>query len=150
MGLMRKMAKKRTRKKLKERRGWLGNGLASLSYGVEAELVETARGGDGSVIVDPLATVNSPVVVAVVVDGAVAVKHQAVLTGLFRQSSVGTPVELVTVGVVRVDLQTVGLGTAGVLGGCGGWEEAEEGERRQETGHHQRCEHADWSGRTPH
>ena len=61
--------------------------LASLSYGVEAELVETARGGDGGVIVDPLATVDSPVVVAVVVDGAVAVKHQAVLTGLFRQSS---------------------------------------------------------------
>ena len=61
--------------------------LATLSYRVEAELVETARGGDGSVIVDPLATVNSPVVVAVVVDGAVAVKHQAVLTGLFRQGS---------------------------------------------------------------
>ena len=61
--------------------------LTSLSYGVQSELVETARGGDGGVIVDSLATVNSPVVVAVVVDGAVAVKHQAVLTGLFRQGS---------------------------------------------------------------
>ena len=64
------------------------------------------------------------------------------------QLTVGTLVELVTVGVVRVDLQTVGLRAAGVLGGCGGWEEAEEGERRQEGRHHQRCEHADWSGRT--
>ena len=62
-------------------------GLTSLSYRVEAKLVETARGGDGGVIVDSLATVNSPVVVAVVVDGTVAVKHQAVLTGLFRQGS---------------------------------------------------------------
>ena len=63
------------------------SGLTSLSYRVETELVETARGRDGGVIVDSLTTVNSPVVVAVVVDGAVAVKHQAVLTGLFRQGS---------------------------------------------------------------
>ena len=62
-------------------------GLTALSYGVEAELVETAGGGDGGVVVDPLAAVHRPVVVAVVVDGAVAVKHQAVLTGLFRQCS---------------------------------------------------------------
>ena len=63
------------------------SGLTSLSYRVETELVETAGGGDGGVVINPLATVNSPVVVAVVVDGAVAVEHQAVLTGLLRQGS---------------------------------------------------------------
>ena len=61
--------------------------LTSLSYGVQSELVETARGGDGRVVVDSLPAVHGPVVVAVVVDGAVAVEHQAVLTGLFRQGS---------------------------------------------------------------
>ena len=63
------------------------------------------------------------------------------------QLTVGTLVELVAVRVVRVDLQAVGLGTAGVLGCYGGWEEAEEGERREER-HQERCEHADWPGRT--
>ena len=63
------------------------SGLTSLSYRVETELVETAGGGDGGVVINPLATVNSPVVVAVVVDGAVAIEHQAVLTGFFRQCS---------------------------------------------------------------
>ena len=58
--------------------------LTSLSYGVQSELVETARGGDGGVIVDSLATVHRPVVVAVVMNISVAVKHQTVLTDLFR------------------------------------------------------------------
>ena len=62
-------------------------GLTALAHGVEAELVETARGGDGRVVVDSLPAVHGPVVVAVVVDGAVAVEHQAVLTGLLRQGS---------------------------------------------------------------
>merc|ERR1719323_1779413 len=43
------------------------SGLATLANGVDAKLVETARGGDGGVVVDPLAAVHGPVVVAVVV-----------------------------------------------------------------------------------
>ena len=61
--------------------------LTSLSYGVQSELVETARGGDGGVIVDSLAAVHCPVIIAMIVNISVAVKHQTVLTDLFRQSS---------------------------------------------------------------
>ena len=60
-------------------------GLTALSYGVEAELVETAGRGDGRVVVDSLPAVHGPVVVTVVVDVTVAVKHQPVLAHLFRQ-----------------------------------------------------------------
>ena len=61
--------------------------LTSLSDRVETELVETARGRDWGVIIDSLATVHSPVVIAMIVNISVAVKHQTVLTDLFRQCS---------------------------------------------------------------
>jgi hypothetical protein len=57
-------------------------GLASLADRVDAELVETARRRDGRIIVHPLAAVHRPVVVAVVVHGAVPVEHEAVLADL--------------------------------------------------------------------
>ena len=63
--------------------------LAALAHWVDAVLVEAAGGGDGSVVVDSLAAVDRPVVVAVVVDGAVPVKHEAVLTDLLVESSWG-------------------------------------------------------------
>ena len=59
--------------------------LTSLSYRVDSVLVETAGGGDGGVVVHPLAAVHGPVVVAVVVNVTVAVKHQPVLAHLFCQ-----------------------------------------------------------------
>ena len=61
--------------------------------------------------------------------------------------TIGTLVELVAVGVVRVDLQTVGLRAAGVLGSTRGGEEREEGERGDQ-GHQQRCGHGDGPGLT--
>ena len=46
----------------------------------------SAWGGDGGLVVGPLAAVGSPVVVAVVVDVPVPVEHQTVLTHLLRQA----------------------------------------------------------------
>lgn len=63
-------------------------GLAALSDWVDAVGVEASWGGDGGVVVDPRPAVHSPVVVAVVVDVAVAVVHQAVLAHLLGQSSI--------------------------------------------------------------
>ena len=63
--------------------------LAALAHRVDAVLVEAAGGGDGGVVVHSLAAVHGPVVVAVVVDGAVAVEHEAVLTDLLVQSAWG-------------------------------------------------------------
>ena len=60
------------------------------------------------------------------------------------QLTIGTLVELVAVGVVRVDLQTVGLRAAGVLGSTRGGEERERGDQ----GHQQRCGHGDGPGLT--
>ena len=61
--------------------------LTSLSDRIDSILVETAGRGDGGVVVHPLAAVHGPVVVAVVVDICVPVKHQTVLTNLLSQSS---------------------------------------------------------------
>ena len=61
--------------------------LAALAHGVDSELVEAAGRGDGRVVVHPLAAVHGPVVVAVVVDVAVSVKHQSVFTNLLGQSA---------------------------------------------------------------
>ena len=67
--------------------------LAALADGVDAELVEAAGRGDGGVVVGAglgavrVAAVHRPVVVAVVMNISVAVKHQTVLTDLFRQCS---------------------------------------------------------------
>ena len=58
------------------------------------------------------------------------------------QLTVGTLVELVAVRVVRVDLQAVGLGTAGVLGGCEG---EEEGGREDYS-----CDHGGRQAQTEH
>ena len=61
--------------------------LAAFADGVDAKLVETARGGDGGVVVDPFAAVHGPVVVAVVVHSAVPVEHQTILTHLFVEGA---------------------------------------------------------------
>ena len=60
--------------------------------------------------VDAVVAVDTPVVVAVVVDSAVSIEQQAVFARLQRQSAVLAFVELVAVPRVRVQLQTVGLG----------------------------------------
>ena len=57
-----------------------------------ASLVKASRGGDGSVVVDPLSAVDGPVVVAVVVHVPVPVEHQTVLTRLLSQ---GTYIHLI-------------------------------------------------------
>merc|ERR550525_2307421 len=90
------------------------SGLAALANGEDAKLVETARGGDGGVVVDPLAAVHGPVVV--VVNRAVPVEHQTILTHLFVEGAIGTLIELVAVLLVGVELESVGLGTGGILG----------------------------------
>ena len=54
---------------------------------MKSSLVEAAGRGDGGIVVDPLAAVHGPVVVAVVVHGAVPVKHQPVLANLLVQSA---------------------------------------------------------------
>ena len=59
--------------------------------------------------------------------------------------TIGTLVELVTVLVVGVDLQAVGLRAAGVLGS--GWGR-QEGEERERGGQEERCDHADGPGLT--
>ena len=62
--------------------------LAALADGVDAELVEAAGRGDGGVVVGAglgavrVAAVHRPVVVAVVVDVAVAVVGKTVLANL--------------------------------------------------------------------
>ncbi len=63
-------------------------GLASLPDGVDPVLVEAPWGGDWSVVVEPLPAVDAPVVVAVVVDVAVAVVGKAVLALLLGQGAV--------------------------------------------------------------
>lgn len=83
--------------------------LTSLSYRVDSVLVETPRGGDGSVVVDSLAAVDAPVVVAVVVHVSVPVKHQTVLTRLMGQSPISAFIELVAVSFVRVSLNAIRL-----------------------------------------
>ena len=61
--------------------------MAPLSHGIYSELVKAAGGGDGRVIVHPLAAVHGPVVVAVVVHRAVPVEHQTILTHLFVEGA---------------------------------------------------------------
>lgn len=69
-------------------------GLTALPDGVDAELVEAAGRGDGRVVVGPglgavgVAAVDGPVVVAVVVDVAVAVVGQTVLADLLGQGAI--------------------------------------------------------------
>ena len=63
--------------------------LASLSNRVDAVLVEAAGRGNGCVVVGPLSTVHGPVVVAVVVDVAVAVVGEPVGALLLGKSAVG-------------------------------------------------------------
>jgi len=86
--------------------------LAALSYGVDAVLVEAPGGGDGGVVVHPLATVHGPVVVAVVVNAAVTVIHQPILTYLLSQGAVCTLVELVAVSLVWIGLEPIRLGAS--------------------------------------
>jgi hypothetical protein len=47
-------------------------GLAAHSHRIDSVLVQASGGGDGRVVVDPVAAVDGPVVAAEVVDGAVA------------------------------------------------------------------------------
>ena len=69
-------------------------GLAALADGVDSKLIEAPGRGDGGVVVGAglgavgVATVDGPVVVAVVVDVAMAVVGQAVLADLLRQSPI--------------------------------------------------------------
>ena len=62
--------------------------LAALADGIDSVGVEAAGGGDGGVVVDELAAVAGPVVVAVVVDVAVAGENQTVGTLLLRVGAV--------------------------------------------------------------
>jgi hypothetical protein len=60
-------------------------------------LVETSWRGDGRVVVESLATVHCPVVVAMVVDVSMAVVDKAVLAGLLVQSAILTLKQLYNV-----------------------------------------------------
>ena len=63
------------------------SGLASFTHRIDSKLIKTSRRGDGGVVIDSLAAVNSPVVVAMIVDISVAIKHKTILTDLLSQSS---------------------------------------------------------------
>ena len=91
---------------------------AALATGEYSKLVLTARGRDGSRVGWSVAAVCLPVVAAVVVSRPsqpfTLVKQQPVPTGLQGQSPVGTFVELITIILLRVELETLGLGTSHV------------------------------------
>jgi len=75
--------------------GALGvEGLAR-AWGVDAEVVLADSTLCGQQLKLASLAVDAPVIVAIVVHSALAVKQQAVLTGLQRQGAVGTLVELV-------------------------------------------------------
>ena len=91
-------------------------GKAALTTGEYSKLVLTAWGGDGSRVGWSVAAVCLPVVAAVVVSGAsqpfALVIQQPVTTGLQSQGPIGTLVELITVVLLRVELETLGLGAS--------------------------------------
>jgi hypothetical protein len=66
-------------------------GLAAFTNWVKAILVKTSGGGDGGIVVHPLATVHGPVVVAKVVHSAIAsVINEAVFACFITPSSIDT------------------------------------------------------------
>ena len=91
---------------------------ASLSTGKYSKLVLTARGGDRSVVRWSVATVRLPVVGTVIVSrprqALALVVEEAIAAGLQSQGSIGTLVELVTVVLLGVELESLKLGTGGV------------------------------------
>ena len=91
---------------------------AALSAREYAKLVVTARGGDRRRVCWPVAAVRLPVVAAVIVGGPrqafSLVVEEAVAAGLEGESAVGTLVVLVTVVLLRVQLQSLWLGTGDV------------------------------------
>jgi len=89
--------------------------LTAFANGVDAVLVETTRGGNRGVVVHSLTTINSPVVVAVVVHAAMSIIHKTILTSLLGQCTVSTLVELIAVTLMWVSLEAVSFGTAGIL-----------------------------------
>jgi len=90
--------------------------LTSLSDRIDTILVQAPGRRNGGVVVQLFATVNRPVVVAVVVHVAVPVVHQAVGTGLLGKGTIDTQVEFITVLVMGVCLYTILLRTPRVLG----------------------------------
>ena len=61
--------------------------LTALSHRIDTKLVEAARAGDGGVIIHSLATVNCPVVVTMIVNISIAIKHKTILTYLLCQGT---------------------------------------------------------------
>lgn len=80
--------------------------------GVDTELELASRGRQGHQLVLARAAVDGPVVVAVVVHGALAVEQQAVLAHLLGEGAVGAEVEVVAEVRVRVGLDAVLLWAA--------------------------------------
>ena len=91
---------------------------AALSAREYAKLVVTARGGDRRRVCWPVAAVRLPVVAAVIVGGPrqafALVVEEAVAACLEGERAVSTLVVLVTVVLLRVQLQSLWLGTGDV------------------------------------
>lgn len=86
-------------------------GGAFVAVRVDAKSVLAARRIDCNLFMLAGTTLNGPIVVAVIVDGAFAIKEQTIFTSFKCQCAVSAQEELVTVIGVTVGEFTVWLGT---------------------------------------
>lgn len=93
-------------------------GRASVAIGVDSELVLAGRSRQRSLVGGELTrtAIDGPIVVAVVMDGTLAVKQQTIFARFQRQCSVRTEEELVTVVGMQVGLLSVRFRTLGNAG----------------------------------
>jgi len=78
--------------------------LTSLSHRVNTICIQTPRAGYRSVVIDPLTTVHSPVIVTVVMHSSMSVKYETILTNLLGKSTISTLVEPIAVLFVWIQL----------------------------------------------
>lgn len=93
-------------------------GRASVAIGVDSELVLAGRSRERSLVGGELTrtAIDGPIVVAVVMDGTLAVKQQTIFARFQRQCSVRAEEELVTVVGMQVGLLSVRFRTLGNAG----------------------------------
>jgi hypothetical protein len=104
-------------------RGLIGNSVSTLEEGgltaladrIDSILVQAARRRDRGVIIQLIATVYGPVVVAMVVHIPVPVVHQPVGTCLLGKGAIDTKVKFIAILVVGVGLNSVLLRAPGIL-----------------------------------
>lgn len=89
------------------------------AIGVDAKRILTDSITQRNQVSLALSTVNSPVVVAMVVNSTLAIKEQTILADFICQGSVGAFVEFVATGWVRVQLQPIAFWACIELLRCG-------------------------------